>query len=57
MANRKKTKKERAIALFNKGCDHGKTRGEILKELQTKLEMTEGAAKNYYQKIASGTWA
>ena len=58
MANRKvKSKKERALALFNKGCDHGKTRGEILKELQTKLQMTEACAKNYYQKIAAGVWA
>lgn len=58
MSNRKeKSKKDRAIALFNKGCDRSKTRGEILKELQTKLEMTEACAKNYYQKIAGGTWA
>lgn len=57
MANtRNKTKKERAIALFNKGCDNGKTRGEILAQLQTKLEMTPAAAKNYYQRIAAGVW-
>lgn len=57
MANRKpKSKKELAIATFNKGCDKGKTRGQILTELQTKLNMTEACAKNYYQKIASGTW-
>lgn len=58
MADKKqKSKKERAIAIFNRGCDNGKTRGEILAQLQTRLEMTPAAAKNYYQRIASGTWA
>lgn len=56
MAAKPKTKKERAIALFNKGCDSGKTRGEIIAQLQTKLVMTPAAAKNYYQRISSGTW-
>ena len=53
----KKTKKARAIALFNKGCDNSKTRGEILAQLQVRLDMTPAAAKTYYQKISSGTWA
>lgn len=57
MTTATKTKKAQAITLFNKGCDKQKTRGEILAQIQTKLNMTPAAAKNYYQKIASGTWA
>lgn len=57
MTTATKTKKAQAITLFNKGCDKQKTRGEILVQIQTKLNMTPAAAKNYYQKIASGTWA
>ena len=57
MSNRKaKTKKAQAITIFNRGVGK-KTRGEILAQLQTRLSMTPATAKNYYQRIASGTWA
>jgi hypothetical protein len=56
MAKTQKTKKERAIALVERETEKGKTRGQILAQLQTRLEMTLGGAKNYYQRIMSGTW-
>lgn len=56
-SKKQKSKKERAIAIFIRGCDNGKTRGEILAQLQTRLDMTPAAAKNYYQRISSGAWA
>ena len=56
MAKVQKTKKERAIALVDREIAKGKTRGQILTQLQNRLEMTLGGAKNYYQRITSGTW-
>lgn len=56
MAKVQKTKKERAITLVVREINKGKTRGQILAQLQNRLEMTQGCAKNYYQRITSGTW-
>lgn len=50
------SKKDKAIKLFNAEASKGRTRQQILAKLQTKLEMTPACAKNYYQRIASGTW-
>lgn len=55
-AAKTKTKKSQAITIFKRGVRFGKTRGEILAQLQTRLDMTPATAKNYYQRIASGTW-
>lgn len=52
-----KTKKAQAIAIFDKAVEKGKTRQEVLAQLQTRLNMTPAAAKNYFQRIQSGTWA
>lgn len=51
MSNTRKTKKEKAITIYNRLAAKGKSRGEVLKELQSKLEMTEYCAKRYYQMI------
>lgn len=57
MAKAKKfIKKDRAIVIVNRELEKGKTRGQILTQLQTRLEMTKGGAENYYQRITSGVW-
>lgn len=58
MANtsKQKTKKAQAITIFKRGLRFGKTRGEILAQLQTRLDMTPATARNYYQRIQSGAW-
>lgn len=51
MSNARKTKKEKAVTIYNRLLAKGKSRGDVLKELQSKLEMTEYCAKRYYQMI------
>lgn len=61
MANQKTaTKKARAISIYKKATIKGvtpATRQNVLARLQQRLDMTPATAKNYYQRIASGTWA
>lgn len=56
MAKVQKLKKDLAIKLFNTESNKGRTRQQILAKMQTKLDMTPAGAKNYYQRIKSGTW-
>lgn len=56
MAKALKSKKERALTLVNRELEKGKTRGQILTQLQNRLVMSRGGAENYYQRITSGTW-
>lgn len=58
MANtaKPKTKKAQAITIYKRGARYGKTRGEILAQLQARLDMTPATAKTYYQRIDSGAW-
>lgn len=54
--DKQKTKKAQAITIFKRGLHYGHSRQEILAKLQTRLNMTPATAKNYYQRLASGTW-
>lgn len=56
MAKVQKTNKELAIKLFVTEAGKGRTRQQILAKMQTKLNMTPACARNYYQRINSGTW-
>lgn len=51
MSNTRKTKKEKAVTVYNRLASKGKSRGDVIKEFQSKLEMTEYCAKRYYQMI------